>query len=180
MTIKILYDAVNPFQVEQIEKEAQELCMVYPDAEKHVNEKVLVLKETLNIVLNKWNIQNQALKDGLLINELRGYFSEWMGWITTTISAITCNDLATTYNDGVYLSEKHNAINKRIVDRDISFQDIIVRLDNALTTCPKKSMEISSFISNLKHRQKVSDSNKNSALGQARTERGQGELQDAK
>ena len=144
------------FQVKQIEKEAQELCMVYPDAEKHVNDKVSVLMETLNTLFNKWNTQKQAMEDGQLINELRGDFSEWMGWITTTISAITCNDLATTYNDGVYLSEKHNAINKRIVAKDPSFQDTMLKLDNALITCPRKSNEVSSFISNLKHRRKVS------------------------
>ena len=144
------------FQVKQIEKEAQELCMVYPDAEKHVNDKVSVLMETLNTVFNKWNTQKQAMEDGQLINELRGDFSEWMGWITTTISAITCNDLTTSYTDGVYQLQKHDAIYRRISDYDSSFQDIWLRLDTALTACPRKSKEISIFISNLKHRHKVS------------------------
>merc|ERR1712037_860044 len=110
---------------------------------------------TLDSVVKKWNRQKQAMEDEQLITELRDDFSEWMGWITTTISAITCNDLAKTYNDGVYLTEKHNAINKRIFDRDPSFHGIMSRLNNALITCPIKSKEVSSFISHLKHRKKV-------------------------
>ena len=118
--------------------------------------KVIVLKESLETVSSKYHLHKQAMKERIFINELGEVFREWMGWVTTTISAITCNDLAKTYNDGVYLVEKHNAIHQRIEDRDLSFQDILSRLNHALVTCPKSYDHISSFISNLKHRRTVS------------------------
>ena len=130
--------------------------MVYPNAKTHVNEKVLVLKETLSTVSKRWNLQRQAMEEGQVINELQEDYSELMGWISTMISAITCNDLTTSYTDGVYQLQKHDAIYRRISDYDSSFQDIWLRLDTALTACPRKSKEISIFISNLKHRHKVS------------------------
>ena len=132
------------------------MCNLYPDARRHVNEIVSNLKESFDMVFDKKKILRQAMEDAHLHNKLQQEVIEWMGWITTMTSAITSNDLAVNCDDGVYLLHKHNAVKERIESKDQSFQDFMLRLHNALSACPAKSNEVSSFISNLKHQRKVS------------------------
>jgi glycine cleavage system pyridoxal-binding protein P len=141
--------------VEIIKTKSNELIEQYPEAIKHVRGRSQQLSRAFDKLHEDTASEITEIETKSVVLDLLIEYRDWMLWITEMVSSITSYDLATSYNECVYLIEKHNNIHDKIFLRKTMFYVFLEKFKTVPTSRNFKSSEMETSFDNLIRRKQV-------------------------
>ena len=139
-------------QVKIILDDAEDLRRKYSDAGVHISKK----QNALGSLLNKFQEEHERIKihlqKELSFIEIQKEYQALMEWVAEKIAIMTANDLADSYNDGVYLLQKHDDMIKDINAKLPDIDQFSAKCRENIPNIPFQSDNLHKMISNIAHR----------------------------